>query len=55
MQKEINPHVEIYMLTKMLNVKVYTHCKTQIYNKHLQIPFLTEFDVQVTVHRDKFL
>jgi len=55
MQKEINIHIEIYMLTKRLNVKVYMRCKTQMYHKHLQIPFQTEFDVQVTVHRDKFL
>ena len=54
-QKEINLHVEIYMLTKRLNVEVYTRCKTQMCHKNLQIPFQTEFDVQVTAHRDKFL
>ena len=31
------------MLTKRLNIKVHTRCKTQMYHKHLEIPFETIF------------
>jgi len=40
-QREMTLHVEIYMLTKRIHVKVYTRCKTQMHHKRLQIPFET--------------
>jgi hypothetical protein len=49
MQREIIIHVEIYMLTKRLNVKVYTRCKTQMYHKHLQIIFETFSTLQMFI------